>query len=131
MENSKIVMLSGIYLILGMYALSFNSANTESGKSVIKSASKTQAEHLARTGISIALKTMGNVSTNKIITSQLVFISSDTVQYSASPVSGLPPSETQIVSIGKVGGESVTMTAVCSFDRGRWRITRIYTVPSA
>ena len=131
MENSKIVMLSGIYLILGMYVLSFNSANTESGKNVIKSASKTQAEHMARTGISLALKEMGNVSTKHTITQQIVSFSADKVQYSAYRATGHPLSETQITAIGTDGNESVTMIAVCSYDRGRWRITRIYTVPSA
>lgn len=124
-------MLSGIYLVIGMYALNLSSTSSESYNLASISTNRNQAEHMARVGVAMALKTMGNIATNHTLSEQSVLIQGDQVKFSVKRTSDLPASQTQITSTGSVGAENVTLVAICSYDRGRWRITRIYTYPAA
>ena len=131
MGTSKIVMLSGVYLVLGMYTLSFSEAGKASSTQAATIASSIQAEQLARTGVSLAMTKMGTKSAMYSYSDQSSSVMNGTVVYSAERPAGFPASQSQITSTGTFNGKTLTITAVCSYDRGRWRIVRLFVPPTA
>ncbi len=129
MDNSKIVMLSGIYLILGMYSLSMNSSNNTNAVSVETSANAVQAEKLAKSGISLALEKMGANASLYNYSSESVPAEGGIIVFSADRPAGYSSSQSKITSIGSFHSSSVTITATFSYERGRWRILRVYYPP--
>lgn len=123
-------MLSGVYLILGMYTISFGVADESSFQLASKTANTIQAEQIARTGISLAMTKMGNNSSMNSYPATSASVINGLVVYSASPT-GLPTSQSQITSTGTFNGKTVTMKAVFSYDRNRWRLIRMYAPPTA
>ncbi|HAP36451.1 MAG TPA: hypothetical protein DCQ28_11100 [Bacteroidetes bacterium] len=130
MGTSKIVMLSGIYLILGMYTVGFTSADRNNSSIAESVANSVQAEQIARTGISLAMTKMGGSSSINSYTDQNASVMNGSVVYSASPA-GLPASQSQVTSTGTFSGKTVTIKAVFSYERNRWRVIRMYVVPTA
>ncbi len=132
MGTSKIVMLSGVYLILGMYTVGFTAADRNNSSISESVANSIQAEQIARTGISLAMTKMGGTysSSTYAYTNQNASVMSGTVVYSASQT-GLPSSQSQVTSTGTFSGKTVTIKAVFSYDRNRWRIIRMYVPPVA
>lgn len=128
MGSSKIIMLSGVYLILGFYTISFYNAERTSSTTVEAVANTVQAEQLARTGISLALVQLGDNSAVNSFTEKTASLSSGTISYSAT---GLTATTTQITSSAEFNGRTITMSAVFTYNNGRWRITRIYSTPTA
>lgn len=118
-------MLSGVYLILGFYTVSFYQADRTNSISVVAAANSVQAEQLARTGIAMALAKMGN---NAAITSfsDNASMSSGTISYTAA-VAG---TRTNITSTATFNGRSISMKAVFTFYNGRWRLSQTYAVPA-
>jgi len=129
MGSSKIIMLSGVYLILGFYTVSFYQADRTNSVSVEAVANSVQAEQLARTGISMALADMGSSSTTKSFAAKSVSMTNGTITYSAS-TTGIS-SQSKITSTAVFNGRTITMTAIFSYDRGRWRMIRSYATPTA
>jgi hypothetical protein len=130
MGTSKIVMLSGIYLILGMYTVSFTSADRNNSSISESVANSIQAEQIARTGISLAMTKMGASSSTSSYTNQNASVMNGSVVYSASQ-SGLPATQSQVTSTGTFSGKTITIKAVFSYDRNRWRVIRMYVPPVA
>ncbi len=130
MGTSKVIMLTGTYLILGMYTISFGVADESNFQLSTNTANTIQAEQIARTGIALAMTKMGSNSLMNSYSGTTAIVMSGNVVYSASPT-GLPASQSQITSTGTFNGKTVTMKAVFSYDRNRWRIIRMYTPPTA
>lgn len=126
MGTSKIIMLSGIYTILGAYVIGFNSMDNTSFNSALAASSKAQAEQLARTGISLALNYMGSDNAMSTYSQKSLTTMGGTASYQASN-SGLPTTQSQVVCVGTYNGKTVTMTATFHYYGGRWKILRIYT----
>jgi hypothetical protein len=119
-------MLSGVYLILGFYTVSFYQADRTNSISVVAAANSVQAEQLARTGISMALAKMGNNASIPSFT-EASSMSDGTISYTAA-VSG---TKTNITSTATFNGRSISMKAVFTFYNGRWRLTQTYAIPTA
>jgi len=130
MGTSKIVMLSGIYLILGMYTVGFTSADRNNSSIAESVANSIQAEQIARTGISFAMTKMGGSFATSSYTNQNASVMNGSVVYSASQT-GLPATQSQVTSTGTFAGKTVTIKAVFSYDRNRWRVIRMYVPPTA
>ena len=132
MGTSKIAMLSGIYLILGMYTVSFTAADRNNSALSESVANSIQAEQIARTGISFAMKKMGGTYslTTRSYPNQNASVLNGSVVYSASQT-GLPASQSQVTSTGTFSGKTVTIKAVFSYERNRWRLIRMYVPPVA
>jgi hypothetical protein len=122
-------MLSGIYLILGMYTVSFTSADRNNSSIAESVANSIQAEQIARTGISLAMTKMGGSSSINSYTDQNASVMNGSVVYSASQA-GLPTSQSQVTSTGTFSGKTVTIKAVFSYERNRWRVIRMFVPPS-
>lgn len=132
MGTSKIVMLSGVYLILGMYSLSFTAADRTNSAISESIANSVQAEQIARTGISLAMTKMGGInssSTREYGNQNASFVNGSVVYFASQ--SGLPSSQSQVTSTGSIAGKTVTIKAVFSYERNRWRVIRMFVQPTA
>jgi hypothetical protein len=129
MGSSKIIMLSGVYLILGMYSISFNNYDGASFDLAAKTASAVQAEQIARTGISLALANMANRANSASATTINAAVMNGNVTCTV-PVFN---STTQylISSTAVFNGKSLTVKAVFVFHNNRWKVNQIYIPPTA
>ncbi len=141
MGSSKIIMLSGIYLIFGFYIKAYHNVDEMVFKASVKAASMAQTEQLAQTGVTLAKSFLGGSATSSLSTQ--TFVSGlDTVRYSANPGS-LPASQTLVTSVAShyttidVDGiptikvvRKVTQTALMQYHNSRWKQLKIYTTRS-
>lgn len=119
-------MLSGIYLILGMYAVSFDVAHQSNFDLASKNAVAVQAEQIARTGVALAMTRMGGSSTIHTFSSSATVLNG-TVIYSAVGNS----SQSIITSTSTFNGTTVVVKAVFVYYHNRWRVNRLYITPTA
>ena len=127
MGSSKVIMLSGVYLILGMYTIGFDTAHQSNFDLAAYTATQIQAEQIARTGISLAMTKMGGNSTMHSFNSTSAFVMGGSVVYSATGTS----SQSQVTSVATFNGARTVVTAVFTFYNNRWRISRLYVPPVA
>lgn len=126
MGTSKVILLSGIYLILGFYTVSFTAADETNFSSALTVATESQAEQLAKTGISLALQRFANNLAMTSIGTTNVSTMGGSVVYSASQPVSFPATQTQVVSTGTYNGVTVETTAVFHQYGGRWKVLRVY-----
>jgi hypothetical protein len=127
MGSSKIIVLSGVYLMLGFYTLSFNAADESNFSTALVVASETQAEQLAKTGVSLALQKFANNLTIYSIAPTSVSTMGGTITYSASKPASFPWNQTQVVAFGTYEGKRIKSTAVFHQYGGRWKLLRVVT----
>ena len=126
MGTSKIIMLSGIYLILGFYTVGFGVADESNFALATQVATQVQAEQIARTGISLALANMANVNTKNTFSNSAIVLNGNATYTAIGNTS-----QSVITSIGLFNKKSVTVKAVVVYSNNRWRISRIYIPPTA
>jgi hypothetical protein len=127
MGSSKIIMLSGLYVMLGMYSVSFDVAHQSNFDLAAKTATAIQAEQIARTGISLAMTKMGGNSSIYSYSDVSASVLGGTVVYSATGTS----SQSQITSTATYNGKTIVVKATFSFYHNRWRISRLFVPPVA
>lgn len=127
MGSSKVILLSGVYLILGFYTLSFNSTNEANFSNALSVASSLQTEQLARTGLALSLQKLGNNPAVYSFAEETLQMNNGTITYQANRPVGFPATQTQVVSTALFNNQEVTMTAVYHFQNGRWKILKVYT----
>ena len=127
MGSSKIIMLSGVYMILGMYTVSFDAAHQSNFDLAAKTATSIQAEQIARTGISLAMTKMGGNSSIYSYSDVSASVMGGSVVYSATGTS----SQSQVTSTATYNGKTIVVKAVFTFYHNRWRISRLYVPPVA
>lgn len=126
MGTSKLTMISGLYVILGFYVSAFNSADEATSTIASNAAMTAQTEQLAQTGVSMALLSMANNSSIENLNERSLSTMGGRVTFSANHPATLSSSERLITSRGVISSTQVEATAVIHFDKGRWRIERIY-----
>jgi hypothetical protein len=126
MGTSKVILLSGIYLILGFYTVSFTAADETNFSSALTVATESQAEQLSKTGVSLALQRFANNLAMTSIGTTNVSTLGGSVEYSASQPVSFPATQTQIISTGTYNGVTVQTTAVFHQFGGRWKVLRVY-----
>jgi hypothetical protein len=125
MGSSKIIILSAVYLILGFYTVSYNAADEANFSAAFVVATESQAEQLAKTGVSLALqKFANNLSINTIAQTEVITMGGK-ITYSASRPASFPLNQTQVVAIGYYEGRSIKSTAVFHQYGGRWKLLRV------
>jgi hypothetical protein len=136
MGSSKLIMLSGVYLIFGFYTVAFNNVDGSMFSSSLKTATLAQSEQMSQTGLSLAAGYMANQAGRNTFAAKTFISGNDTIRYSATRPAGLPPSQTQVTSVashttivrGKVKNKiTVTQKAVYQFHKGRWKQMRMFT----
>jgi len=126
MGTSKVILLSGIYLVLGFYTVSFTAADEANYTNALTVATQSQAEQLSKTGVSLALQRFAaNLAMTSIGTTTVTTMGG-TVVYSASQPVSFPATQTQVISTGTYNGVTVQTTAVFHQYGGRWKVLRVY-----
>ncbi|MDP1678469.1 MAG: hypothetical protein Q8L88_16555 [Bacteroidota bacterium] len=123
-------MLSGIYLVLGIYSISYEVADETSFQLSANTANEIQAGQIARSGISLAMENMGTDSLVHTYSDISAEVMCGSVVYSASQI-GLPLSQSEITSTGTFNDKTVVVKAVFVYYNNRWRIDRLYIPPTA
>ena len=131
MGTSKISLLSCVYVILGLYTFAFNNSEETTSKLAYTAGNQTQAEQLAKAGLSLGLLKLYNYSpstnyNNTYFSTQNGSTMGGTVTYKASVQLGLSSDERQVVATGTIGTTTVTVTAIVHYVSGRWSIERTY-----
>lgn len=125
MGSSKIIVLAGVYLLLGFYTVSFNAADEANFSTALSVATEVQAEQLAKTGVSLALQRFGSNLAMYTISSTSVTTMGGNVTYSASRPASFPLTQTEVIATGTYNGVQVQTTAVFHQYGGRWKLLRV------
>jgi hypothetical protein len=129
MGMSKVILASGVFVIVGMYSLSFRAADNATSVVALAQAIHSQTEQIALAGTKFAAVDLGgSASIPTILPSGSVNLMGGTVSYRTDP---LPSSKLKVTSVGTYGGHSVTYLATVEFVSPRWQVKRIYEVPDA
>ena len=130
MGSSKIIMLSGIYLILGFYTVGFGVADESNFALASQVATQVQAEQIARTGLSLAMTKVGGTNSvgNRTYSELTASVMNGSVKYKADALSS---TQSQITSTGTFNGKTVVVKAVFVYYNSRWRVSRLYVTPTA
>lgn len=140
MGTSRVILLSGIYLIFGFYIEAFSNLDETMFKSTVRTATMSQSEELAATGLSLAKGYMADQSSRYVFGTRTYVNGKDTVRYSASRPAGYPASQTLVTSTAShyttvtLSGVStvkvvrtVTQSAVFQYHNNRWKQVRVFT----
>ena len=110
----------------------FNNADETTSKLAYSVGYQSQAEQLANTGVSMALVKLANYGTSDSrseFSTKTATVNKGTVSYDATQGS-LPSDQRQISSTATVtsaeGTVSYTATAIVHYNKGRWRVIRVY-----
>lgn len=131
MGDSKVVMLSAIYLIAGMFLYSGHLSKMGERDAVRQAENHRRAEMIAREGISLALNTMGENRSMNAFPPVFREMKGGRVSVFADRPLGASIVQSRITVIAVSGTDTVTMTAIATFDRGRWRLSGVFHLPAA
>ncbi len=127
MGSSTIIMLSGVYLILGYYLVGFYQVERTNSHTVEAVANSVQAEQLARTGVNLSMVRLGEFLGTKSFSTRTASMSGGTISYVATAMSG---SYSKVTSTATFNGRTITITAVMYHNGDRWVIDRTYVTPT-
>ena len=118
----KIVMLSGLYIIFGMYILAFNRADESMFQTSMHLVNTVQAEQLVNTGIAIGLGDMGNNALEPNHSATVKNLGDGSVTYTITRTG----TTATIFATSTYYGITQSATCYVNYDRGRWRKIRTY-----
>lgn len=125
MGTTKIVMGAGVYVIIGLYALGFSSAD-QAVYAVAKSeAFHDQARQIAYSGMRFALGDMGSNSA-PAFPSGTVGLIGGSVTYAGDRPAGLTASQVRVTSRGTFNGYQVTVVAILFYNGIKWTVQKVY-----
>lgn len=119
-------MLSGVYLVLGFYALSFNRADEANFANALEVSSSYQTEQIANAGLALSMQRLGNTLSAPTFALTTASINNGTVSFKAEQPAGFPANRTQVVSTSEFNGYSVTVTAIAHFHNNRWKVLKVH-----
>ena len=116
---------ASVYIIIGLYALGFNTAD-EAVYGVARSqAFHDQARQIAQAGLKFAIGDAGS-SVWAAFPSSTVSLINGSVTYSADRPAGLSASQMRITSRGSYNGYQVTMVAILQHNGVKWVTQKIF-----
>ncbi len=111
MGTAKVIFLSGLYIILGVYTVGFNKAN-DAVRSVANSgATFNQADQIARTGLQYAVRDLGTSMPTTMPAMHNASMMGGTAAYTTD-VNGLPANQVRITASGTYNGQTVTTMTI-------------------
>ncbi|MBI3004177.1 MAG: hypothetical protein HYY49_02030 [Ignavibacteriales bacterium] len=140
MGASKGVLLSGIALIVGMYAVGIKKADAIIAGSAGTRVYQIQSDANARTGIRLALNDMRDNNSWSTRSKTIIFLA-DTIQYDIDNIQSSSPKKAKITSTSRFKGVETKVIAYVEEGapilnkKGKrigydWTITRTYLIPS-
>ena len=130
MGTSKVVMGASVYIIIGLYALGFNSADQAVYTAARSQAFHDQARQIAQAGLKFAVGDVGS-SVAAAFPSSTVNLISGSVTYSADRPASLSASQMRVTSRGSYNGYQVTIVAILQHNGVKWVTQRVYQQPDA
>lgn len=125
MGTSKIVMGAGVYVIIGLYALGFGTADQAVYTIAKSQAFHDQARQIAHAGTKFAVGDIGSNSA-PAFPSGTVSLIGGTVTYTGDRPAGLTASQLRVTSSGTYNGYHVTVVAILVYNGTKWIVQRVY-----
>lgn len=133
MGTSKVIIGLGIYAVIGLYALAFNTADLSVSNASQSQAYHDQARQIANVGVKFAIGDAGAVTSPSLSTTT-VNLMSGSVTYVTDRPAGVAANQMRVTSTGTYGTSptySVTMVAILYYNGTKWTLQRVYQVPDA
>ncbi|HTR81497.1 MAG TPA: hypothetical protein VMM58_07685 [Bacteroidota bacterium] len=130
MGTSKIMIGLGVYAVIGLYALAFNTADQSVSTVSQVQAYHDQARQIANVGVKFAMGDAG-AATSPTLTSTSVTVMSGSVTYTTDRPTGVASTQMRVTSTGSYNTYSVTMVAILYYNGTKWTLQRVYQVPDA
>lgn len=130
MGTSKIVMGAGLCVIIGLYAVGFNTADQAVYNIGKSQAYHDQARQIAYVGMRFAIGDMGSNS-GASLPSGNVNLMSGNVTYTGDRPAGVSNSQARVTSVGTYNGYQVTIVAILQYNGVKWVVQRVYQKPDA
>ena len=130
MGTSKVIIGLGIYAVIGLYALAFNTADQ-----AIANVGQSQAYHdvarqIASSGVKFAIGDAG-AATSPTLGSTTVSMMNGSVTYVTDRPAGVAATQMRVTSTATYNGYSVTMVSILYYNGTKWTIQRVYQQPDA
>ena len=118
----------GVYALIGLYALAFNTADQVVFNAGESQAYHDQARQIANVGIRFAIGDAGSSPTPSL-ESNSVSVINGTVSYNSDRPTGVSSTQMRVTSIGAYNGYQVTMVAILQYNGVKWVLQRVYQQP--
>lgn len=125
MGTTKIVAGAGVYVIIGLYALGFSSADQAVYNVGRSEAYHDQARQIANVGMRFAIGDMGS-SSSPAMPSGNVSLIGGSVTYTGDRPAGLTTSQVRVTSHSTYNGFQITIVAILQFNGVKWTVQRVY-----
>ncbi|MCX6136684.1 MAG: hypothetical protein NTV54_04210 [Ignavibacteriales bacterium] len=129
MGTSKVIFASGVFVIIGMYSLSFRTADQATTTVALAQAYRNQAEQIAVAGAKFASIDLGSNRWAGLIPSSTVSLMGGSVTYKTDW--GTAGSQMRLTTEGSYQGHTVKYLATMQWVSPRWKVERIYLAPNA
>jgi hypothetical protein len=123
----------GIYAVIGLYALAFNTADQAMVSVGQNQAYHDMARQIASSGVKFAIGDAG-ASTTPTLGSTTVSLMSGSVTYVTDRPGGVSATQMRVTSTGTYGTSpiySVTVVAILYYNGTKWTLQRVYQQPDA
>jgi hypothetical protein len=124
--TSKIVAGAGVYVIIGLYALGFNSADQAVYNIGQSEAYHDQARQIANVGMRFAMGDMGSSSNPALPFTSNSNLIGGSVSYTGDRPAGLAASQVRVTSLSTYNGYHVTIVAILQWTGVKWTVQRVY-----
>ncbi len=130
MGTSKIVAGAGVYVIIGLYALGFSTADQAVYNVGRSEAFHDQARQIAYVGTRFAMGDMGSNSLAALPSGNVSLIGGSAA-YTGDRPAGLTASQMRVTSVGTYNGSIVTIVAILQYNGTKWVTQKVYQKPDA
>ena len=124
----------GIYAVIGLYAMAFNTADLAVNSSSQAQAYHDQARVMANVGVKFAIGDAG-AATSPTLASSTVSLLGGSVTYTTDRPAGVASNQMRVTSTSSYTvssvNYSVTMVAILYYNGAKWTLQRVYQVPDA
>lgn len=136
MGTSRVILASGMFVMIGMYSLSFRTADEASFSVANGQSLHIQAAQIALAGIKFARNELHKIQDPKVPTNiDSVSLQGGKVKYVIERPSGYPLKQLKVTSIGTFSNHTIVYISVLTWDDpalpGDWRVTNTYLRASA
>lgn len=130
MGTSKVIIGLGVYFVIGVYALAFNTADQ-----AIVNLGQSQAYHdiarqIANSGIRFAIGDAGSSTTPALGTTTVSLMSGSVTYLTDRPV-GVASNQMRVTSTGSYNSYVMTVVAILYYNGTKWTLQRVYQQPDA
>ena len=130
MGTSKVIIGLGVYAMIGLYALAFNTADQAILNVGQSQSYHDQARQFANAGIKFAVGDAGSSLTPALATTN-ASIGTGSVSYTTDRPAGVSGTQMRVTSTGVYNNSQVTMVAILQYNGTKWTLQRVYQLPDA